>query len=149
MISKILQPWWRLTRSQTLGAQGVVFDADGAVLLIRHGYRPGWYFPGGGVERLETTLTGACREVREETGIEINAQTAKFHGLFANFSAFPGDHIALYVAQDWERMEMPKPNAEIREQGFFQPDNLPEGTSAPTRRRLNEILHAHTITQDW
>jgi hypothetical protein len=55
IVSKLaLQPWFRLTRGQTLGVRAVVRDGDGAFLLVRHTYVPGWTFPGGGVDRLET-----------------------------------------------------------------------------------------------
>jgi hypothetical protein len=32
----VLQPYWRLTRSQILGVQGIVIDGSNKVLLVRH-----------------------------------------------------------------------------------------------------------------
>lgn len=52
----------------TPGAGGVVFGADGRVLLVR--YRSGaWAFPKGHPEPGETPEQTAVREVREETGV--------------------------------------------------------------------------------
>ena len=35
-----------MRRPTTLGVRGVVSNADGKVLLLRHTYTPGWHFPG-------------------------------------------------------------------------------------------------------
>lgn len=48
---------------------------DGMVLIIKETKEPvanQWNFPGGRVERGEDVTDAACREVREETGYEIN-----------------------------------------------------------------------------
>ncbi|MGF7159663.1 mutator protein MutT [Rhodoligotrophos appendicifer] len=54
---------------------GVVIR-DGEILLIRRANAPDrgkWGFPGGKIERGETVLAAAAREVAEETGIATEA----------------------------------------------------------------------------
>ena len=53
---------------------GVVVWRDGKVLLVKRGQAPRrghWSIPGGGQELGETLQEAACREVKEETGINI------------------------------------------------------------------------------
>ncbi len=49
----------------------MIRDSDGRLLLVRTGYRPGWSLPGGHVGRRESLERGLQREVREETGFEV------------------------------------------------------------------------------
>ena len=131
-----------------MGAQGIAFDDDGKVLLVRHGYRPGWHFPGGGVEKNETLRSAVIREVEEETGVKALG-SPRLLGVYANFKLFPSDHIALFVIDTWERSFIPKPNAEIAEHGFFAPDALPDGTISAVKRRLAELKENQTVDEHW
>ena len=148
MIRKALQRYWRYSRGLTLGAQGVVLDRSDNVLLIRHTYRPGWHFPGGGVERGETVEDALSRELREEAGVELEGPPELF-GLYANHVLFPGDHIALFLIRAWHQPSTPAPNHEIAEQGFFPLTALPAETTAPTRVRLEEIAGARPRAAHW
>jgi ADP-ribose pyrophosphatase YjhB (NUDIX family) len=148
MIRKALQQYWRYSRGLTLGAQGAVLDAENRVLLIRHTYRPGWHFPGGGVEKGETAEDALRRELLEEAGVALTGPPELF-GLYANHHLFPGDHVALFVVRAWRQETAPKPNAEIAEQGLFPWDALPETISPPTRARLLEIVEARPRTAHW
>jgi 8-oxo-dGTP pyrophosphatase MutT (NUDIX family) len=143
-----MQGYWRYTRSLTMGAQGVVFSEDEKVLLVRHTYRPGWHFPGGGVEKNETALTALKRELSEEAGITIEAPP-RLIGLYANFESFPSDHVALFHVAEWSRPSIPAPNNEIAESGFFAYDALPDGTTMAVRRRLDEITGRAAPIEQW
>lgn len=147
MLRKALQRYWRYSRGLTLGAQGVVLDGERRVLLIRHTYRPGWHFPGGGVEKGETVEDALARELFEEAGVELTGPPELF-GLFANHRIFPGDHVALFIVRAWRQTPM-RPTVEIAEQRLFALDALPEDTNAPTRARLLEITGARPRSPHW
>lgn len=55
---------------------GIIVEHESRILLVRH-VRPGkydfWVAPGGGVQGSEELAMAAVREVREESGLEVNA----------------------------------------------------------------------------
>ena len=137
--------WW--TRAVTLGVRAVVFDEAGRVLLVRHTYTPGWYLPGGGVDRGESAEAAVVRELVEEAGVLCRERPA-LHGLFHN-GRVKRDHVACYVVRRFEPAANATPDWEIAENGFFAPDALPTGTTAATRRRLVEVLQGVPIAEHW
>lgn len=145
---RIVSAYWRLTRGATLGAQAVVIGESESVLLVRHGYRPGWHFPGGGVEWRETVETALLRELFEETGVQAIGRP-EFHGLFGNFAVLPSDHIAVFIVREWEQPLIRLPNKEIAECRFFPRNELPAGVNAGTVRRLKEIFERAPKQPHW
>lgn len=132
----------------TLGAQGIIVDEASRVLLIRHGYRPGWHFPGGGVERGEEIEAALAREVLEETGVAIT-NPPRLVGIYSHFDDYPGDHIVLFLIRHWRRDVVPRANAEIAEHRFCALDDLPEGLSPGTSRRLMEVFGGAEQSSAW
>ena len=143
-----MQKKWRLSRSLTLGAQVCVIDAQDQVLLVRHGYRPGWHFPGGGVEFGETILKAAVRELEEEVGIIAGEQLHLF-GIYSNHRLFPGDHVALFILRTFSQPSLPAPSFEIAAQAFFHSTSLPEDTAEGTRRRIEEVFRRRDQSPEW
>lgn len=60
-------------RIRTRGVKVMLFNDDGELLLIRNSYgnRALFVLPGGGIHRRETPEAAACREVREELGLDV------------------------------------------------------------------------------
>jgi 8-oxo-dGTP pyrophosphatase MutT (NUDIX family) len=148
MLSRLKSFLARRADIVTLGAQGLIIDDASRVLLIRHGYRPGWHFPGGGIEHGENVETALAREVLEETGITITAPP-RLIGIYSHFDDYPGDHIILFLIRHWQRDVMPEANAEIAEQRFCTLDDLPEGLSPGTDRRLREVFGGTEQSLKW
>lgn len=147
-VKLILQPYWRLTRSQTLGVQAVIIRDGNEILLVRHSYVSGWHLPGGGVERNEALPVALARELFEETGIEICGQP-RLHSIFSNFERSKGDHIAVYIVDDWRHAQEPKSRLEIIDRRFFALACLPRNLIAGARRRLAEVFYDVPISQEW
>jgi len=147
-VNSVLRPLWRFRRGLTLGAQGAVIDSEGRVLLVRHSYRPGWWFPGGGVEWGETLETALARELDEEVGVTLTGPP-ELHGVFSNFASFPGDHIAVFVVRDWQRRGDYRKRGEIAEADMFDRGSLPERVDPGTRARLAEIFDQAPLKALW
>lgn len=83
----------------TIGVSGLVFNDQGQILLIKRNQPPAsglWSLPGGRLEPGETLVSACCREVMEETGIDIEVkhmvavverQIEHFHYLIVDFYA--------------------------------------------------------------
>ncbi len=148
VVKPVLRVAYRQTRGMTLGTRTVVLKANATeVLLVRHGYAPGWLLPGGGVERGEALADAALRELREEAGI-VAEEAPVLHGVFLNDAQFRGDHVVCFVVRRF-REDGFTPNAEIAEARFFATAALPEGTTPGTRRRITEALSGATPSRIW
>jgi ADP-ribose pyrophosphatase YjhB (NUDIX family) len=65
---------WRGWGASVPGAHGVCTDQTGRVLLARRAFDPWagyWSLPGGFLEEGEEPIEGLIREVREETGLDV------------------------------------------------------------------------------
>jgi 8-oxo-dGTP pyrophosphatase MutT (NUDIX family) len=143
----VLQPLGRQLRGMTLGTRTAVLDHNNSVMLVRHSYSPGWFMPGGGVERGETLEQSAKREILEEAGI-VAEGAMTLHGIFLNDAQLKGDHVACFVLRAFSRRDW-QASLEIREAAFFPLSALPEATTGGTRRRLREITEKLPADTVW
>lgn len=147
--TRIFQAWFRLARPMTLGARGVVENAAGHVLLVRHTYTSGLYFPGGGVERGETVLQALIRELAEEAGVRP-AGVPEMIGIYSNHRVFRNDHVVLYrvAAGCWSACDTDSAG-EISETVWVDPLAPPEDAAPGTARRLRELYAGAPNDGHW
>lgn len=142
-----MKPVFRQIRGMTLGARVAVIDGEGRFLLVRHTYSPGWIFPGGGVERGETCLDTAVRELEEEAAITATGPLI-LHGIFSNHREFPGDHLAFYTLRHYQQREFVA-NMEIADAQFFGVEALSETVTRGSRRRIEELVSQSVVSGEW
>ena len=100
----------------------MIFDDKGYILLCEHTYRKfhPWGLPGGGLEYGENPEDGVRREVREETGLDVQVEK-----LLSAESAPNNHHINLiYLCKIVGGMF--QPSYEISQTRFFSVDELPK-----------------------
>jgi 8-oxo-dGTP pyrophosphatase MutT (NUDIX family) len=141
------QVYSRLTRGATLGVRGLVVNGEGQVLLVEHTYVPGWFLPGGGVERGESVEHALIRELQEEAGVKVLGRP-RLVGVHANHRVFRGDHVVFYRVDDWAPCEASS-QGEIHAIAWFAPGALPEGVTAATRRRIAEVFAGAEPSVHW
>jgi len=147
-LRRMFHLYWRFARGMTLGARGVVLDAQDRVFLIQHSYVSGWHLPGGGVEVGETFVDALRRELMEEGRIRLTSDP-QLHGIFFNSHVSPRDHVAVYVVRQFHQDHAPAPNREIVATGFFDVAALPEATTLGTRLRIAEVLGREPLRATW
>jgi len=148
LVMRLAHLWFLLARPLTLGARGVVLDEVGRVLLVKHGYVPGWQLPGGGVEVGETLVEALERELAEEANVALEGPPT-LHGVFFNRRVSRRDHVAVYVVRRFRVTGEREPDREILAAKFFSADALPLGTTRGTRSRLAEVLEGAPISPHW
>jgi ADP-ribose pyrophosphatase YjhB (NUDIX family) len=138
----------RIRRGMTLGVRAMVLNDRGEIFLVRHSYLKGWHMPGGGVEVGETLQQALAKELLEEANIRVTGAT-RLLGVYLNDKPTARDHIAVFIVQQFEELGVKKADHEILEARFFPIDNLPEGTTQATRRRIAEALSGQAISEHW
>ncbi|OGS50193.1 MAG: hypothetical protein A3K65_09715 [Euryarchaeota archaeon RBG_16_68_12] len=113
-------------------AGGLVFDDVGRIALVRHHAASGWEDsvwvpPGGVLEAGETADDGFRREVREETGLEV--EDLRVTRIFKNtYEESGGKRYPFYFVQFVARAathDLRPSDSEVREARWF--DALPDG----------------------
>jgi len=137
LLRPLIQLYSALRRGLTLGVRGLVTDGDGRVLLVEHTYLPGWYLPGGGVERGELAEQALCRELVEEAGVKVIGRPCLV-SIHSNEKKHPGDHVLVYRVDAWT------PCA-----AWYAPDALPPNVTPATRRRIEEALGGGEADERW
>lgn len=130
LITGFIRPRFRVA------VAAIIFDSNGHILLCEHTYRKfhPWGLPGGGLEHGENPEDGVMREVREETG--LNVQVEK---VLCAESAPTNHHISLiYLCKIVGGVF--QPSYEISQTQFFSLDKMP--SLLPTERALIERVVA-------
>lgn len=116
--------WSMVFNPVQLGVR-IILIQEGKVLLVRHTYMSGWYFPGGAMNRWETPLEAAAREAKEEAGVEL-LEPPKLLGIFTSYYSGKSDHVAVYLCRKF-RQGTATDRWEIAESRLFALDALPQG----------------------
>lgn len=133
-------------RHSTHRSAGFLFQRydDGRFLLILRSDKVEnpdvWGLPGGGVERGETDLQGALREVREEMGSVPEHNIVGFYPTTHNNHIYVTFHALMdgQVAEDF----VPELNWENSEWKWFDIDELPANTHPGVLLVLEELTLA-------
>jgi len=132
----------RLRRS---AACGIVFDAQGHLLLHRRADNGRWALPGGAIETGETAAEAVVREVLEETGYRVKVE--RIVGVYSDpvhtTIRYPNGDVSSYVAIAFECSVIggaPALSGETAEVQWFPTGALPEGFNPGHVPRVQDAL---------
>jgi len=131
---------WVLRQKFRVAVAAIILDEEGQLLLCEHSYRGyyPWGIPGGDLKAGEKPEDGVQREVREETGFEVEVLRP-----LVLYSASEYPHISLVFHCRILSGEF-RPNLEITSLHFFAPNELPERI-LPSERDL--LLQAMSLVE--
>ncbi|MEU4323528.1 NUDIX hydrolase [Nocardia fluminea] len=132
-----------------VGADALIHDSDGRILLVNPNYKPDWDLPGGMSDANEPPDATVRRELAEELGLNLPATPLSLlcidwvapHGpwddslmlIFDAGTLSPATISTLHIADH-----------ELEDFGFFTPDQARQRLRAYIWQRLQAALHART-----
>lgn len=129
----------RFMPTHIVAVGGIVVNSDSKLLLVKNSYRGVWEYPGGQVEVGENLIEGLKREIREESGIEvevgvlfcISSNTCKYSGYYG-VKEIPTKVMLDFVCRPVGGTE--HTSDETSEVGWFTPEEARDMIGAPALR---------------
>lgn len=132
---KLLRIIWKITKPTTVGARVFLID-NKRILLVKHTYQNQYFLPGGMIKAGETFEHAAKRELKEETGFQVD--DLKLFGVYNSFQENKNDTIVVFQSSKYQAGK--SKDSEIKDYGFFDIENLPKNISPGTKRRIEEYI---------
>lgn len=104
-----------------IGVTGIFFNDKNEILLVKHSYRgdDNWSLPGGYIKKGEHPKEGLEREIDEETGYIVSADTRLKIRTDRNNARLDITYAGQFMGGNY------KPSKEILDAKFFEFENLP------------------------
>jgi ADP-ribose pyrophosphatase YjhB (NUDIX family) len=144
---QLIRILWAILRPTTHGALIVVWRS-GSVLLVRNSYLPYYSLPGGYVRGGETTLQAAIRELKEETGLDVEPSELKLSHEETHDWEFRRDHVTMYDLMAQDAVGVNIDHREVISAQFYTPEEaLKLRLFPPLRRRIEKYLAEHAAVK--
>jgi ADP-ribose pyrophosphatase YjhB (NUDIX family) len=135
-----------LLKRPILGTCVIPLMADGAIVLVLRRDNRRWSLPGGIVDWGEDIMTAAARELKEETGLEVE-RLDRLVGLYSSPERDPRFHsVCVGVAVRARGNFYAADTREILEVKAFLPEHLPwDLLSHDHSQHLKDFLQGDTV----
>lgn len=143
IIYNLSQAYCFIFRPNTRGVKIIVKTLEEKFLLVRLTYFPNtWTFPGGGVSRNENYDSAAQRELKEETGIQIDKQKLRLVGAMEFKHEYKKDTVQIFAGVS-EEIKLVIDGKEVAEAGWFLKSEFP--SMGPNTKRIFEFYEKKLI----
>ena len=135
----------RIMPTHIVAVGSVVVRDDGRILLVKNSYRGIWEYPGGQVEVGENLIEALQREIREESGIEvevgelfcISSNTCKYSGYYG-VKEIPTKVMMDFICKPVGGTE--QTSDETSDVGWFTPEEARDMIAAPALKERFEAF---------
>lgn len=144
---KTIGPFMRLYMTHKhLRVRVLLLSPDGSEVLLMRSWlgHQSWSLPGGGIQRAETPLQAAVREIKEETGLHVEPLALKELGVFPNPYKTAPFTIACFIGTTKKATpsQLAHRKLEVLDAQWFPVQKLPADCSPTVKKALQ--LRART-----